>query len=88
MSAAAAPQPVPADQHWLSFRAGAQLVGLRVDSVRELLCTVGMEIAPPPGRASRSDDSVTGILSWQGGCVALLDVGRLGRLSGEVAHVA
>ena len=66
-----------------------QLVGLRVDSVGELLCTDGIEIEPPPpGRARRRDDPVTGVLSWQGGFVALLDVRKLCRLSGEGAHVA
>lgn len=66
-----------------------QLVGLRVDAVGELLCTDGIGIEPPPpGRASRTDDPVTGVLSWQGGFVALLDVCRLCRLSGEAGHVA
>ena len=60
------------------------LVGLRVDAVGELLCTDGIEIeAPPPGRARRTEDPVTGVFSWQGGFVALLDVCRLCRLSGE-----
>lgn len=66
-----------------------QRVGIRVDAIGELLCTDGSEIQPPPpGRASRSDDPVTGVLAWQGGFVALLDVGRLCRLRGEGAHVA
>ncbi len=48
-----------------------------------------MEIAPPPpGRVSRSEDPVSGVLAWQGGFVALLDVRRLCRLSGEIDHVA
>ena len=66
-----------------------QLVGVRVDAIGELLCSDGIDIAPPPpGRASRSDDPVSGILSWQGGFVALLDVRRLCRLSGADDHVA
>ena len=57
---------------------------MRVDEVGELLNTDGTEIAPPPpDRASRHDDPVSGILNWQGGFVALLDVRRLCRLSGE-----
>lgn len=66
-----------------------QLVGVRVDAVGDLLCSDGIDIAPPPpGRASRSDDPVSGVLSWQGGFVALLDVRRLCRLGGEADHVA
>lgn len=58
-----------------------QQVGVRVDAVGELVCSSGVEIAaPPPGRATREDDPVNGILPLQGGFVALLDVGRLCRL--------
>ncbi len=60
---------------------GPHLVGLRVDAVGELLSSDGLEIAPPPpGRVSRADDPVSGVLPWQGGFVALLDVRRLCRL--------
>lgn len=63
---------------------GAHLVGLRVDDVGELLHTEGEDIAPPPpGRASRTEDPVNGVLAWQGGFVALLDVSRLCRLNRE-----
>ena len=63
---------------------GNYLVGLRVDDIGELLQTGGSEIAPPPpGRAGRTDDPVTGVLAWQGGFVALLDVRRLCRLKQE-----
>ncbi|KZC17902.1 chemotaxis protein CheW [Rhodanobacter sp. FW510-R12] len=66
-----------------------QQVGLRVDAVGELLGSDGREIAPPPpGRADRRDDPVSGVLAWQGGFVALLDVRRLCRLDGEDGHVA
>jgi purine-binding chemotaxis protein CheW len=66
-----------------------QLVGLQVDAVGELLNIGGKEVAPPPaGRACRQDDPVTGVLSWQDGFVALLDIGRLCRLKTENTHVA
>ncbi len=85
----APPGTDPASVRIIMLTHVGQLVGLRVDAVGELLCTDGTEIEPPPpGRASRSDDPVTGVLSWQGGFVALLDVCRLCRLSGEGAHVA
>ncbi|RCS30404.1 chemotaxis protein CheW [Rhodanobacter denitrificans] len=66
-----------------------QQVGLLVDAVGELLGRDGREIAPPPpGRADRRDDPVSGVLAWQGGFVALLDVRRLCRLGGENGDVA
>ncbi|GAB3789637.1 chemotaxis protein CheW [Dyella agri] len=59
-------------------------LGLKVDAVGELLCSDGLEIAPPPpGRASRDDDPVSGVLPWREGFVALLDAGRLYRLDEE-----
>jgi purine-binding chemotaxis protein CheW len=62
------------------------VVGLRVDAVGELLLP-GAEAAapPPPGRATRADDPVTGVLPWKGGFVALLDVRRLCRLPEDAA---
>lgn len=66
-----------------------QMVGLRVDAVGELLNIGGAEVAPPQsGRANRPDDPVSGVLSWQDGFVALLDIGRLCRLTTENTHVA
>lgn len=59
----------------------SHLVGLRVDAVGELLLPGADAVAPPPpGRAVRADDPVTGVLPWKGGFVALLDVRRLCRL--------
>lgn len=79
----------PADVRIVMLAHAGHLVGLRVDAVGELLCTDGIEIEPPPpGRASRRDDPVTGVFSWQGGFVALLDVRRLCRSGGEDTHVA
>jgi purine-binding chemotaxis protein CheW len=52
-----------------------------VDEVGELLLPGDEAVAPPPpGRAARHDDPVTGVLPWKGGFVALLDVPRLCRL--------
>ncbi len=79
----------PASVRIVMLAHAEHLVGLRVGAVGELLHSDGIEIEPPPpGRASRRDDPVTGVLSWQGGFVALLDVSRLCRLGGEAGHVA
>lgn len=60
---------------------GAHWVGLRVDAVGELLLPGdAVAVPPPPGRAARIEDPVTGVLPWKGGFVALLDVRRLCRL--------
>lgn len=85
------PQPStdPARARIVMLAHAGQLVGVRVDAIGELLRTDGLEVEPPPpGRASRRDDPVTGVVSWQGGFVALLDVGRLCRLNGDDGHVA
>ena len=83
------PEADPAMVRIVMLAPVGQLVGVRVDAVGDLLCSDGIDIAPPPpGRASRSDDPVSGVLSWQGGFVALLDVRRLCRLGGEADHVA
>jgi purine-binding chemotaxis protein CheW len=78
------PAADPARVRVVMLSHGSHQVGLRVDEVGELLSTDGVEIAPPPlDRAIRRDDPVSGVLNWQGGFVALLDVRRLCRLSGE-----
>lgn len=60
---------------------GSHCVGLRVDGVGELLEPAADAVAaPPPDRAVRDNDPVHGVLPWQGGFVALLDVRRLCRL--------
>jgi len=81
--------PDPASVRIVMLAHAEHLVGLRVGAVGELLHSDGVAIEPPPpGRASRRDDPVTGVMSWQGGFVALLDVCRLCRLGGEAGHVA
>lgn len=75
------PPPESAQVRLVILAYGQHLVGLRVDAVGELLSSDGLEIAPaPPGRVSREDDPVIGVLPWQGGFVVLLDVCRLCRL--------
>ena len=75
------PAPEPAQVRLVMLLHGVHLVGLRVDAVGELLSSDGVDIAlPPPGRVNRQDDPVSGVLPWQGGFVALLDVRRLCRL--------
>lgn len=64
------------------------LVGLRVDTVGDLLDVGAETLAPPPGRTSREDDPVDAVAPWQGGFVALLDVRRLCRLPEELEHAA
>ncbi len=84
----ALPEADPAKVRIVLLSHAAQLIGLRVDAVDELLSTEGIEVAPPPpGRARRSDDPVSGVLAWQEGFVALLDVRRLCRLHQESGHV-
>jgi purine-binding chemotaxis protein CheW len=85
------PSPIadPAQVRIIMLAPAGQLVGLRVEAVGELLCSDDVDIEPPPaGRARGRDDPVIGVLSWEGGFVALLDVPRLCRLTGEDAHVA
>ena len=66
-----------------------QALGLKVDAVGELLSSDGLEIEPPPpGRAARDDDPVSGVMPWRDGFVALLDVRRLYRLGGGDGDVA
>jgi purine-binding chemotaxis protein CheW len=60
---------------------GPHLVGIRVDAIGDLLSASPADIAPPlPGATVRDDDPVHGVLPWQGGFVALLDVRRVCRL--------
>lgn len=79
----------PAQVRVIMLSCAGQLIGLRVDAVGELLSTAAADIAPPPpGRVQRVDDPVRGVLPWQGGFVALLDVHRLCRMEQEAANGA
>ena len=64
--------------------ADGQLIGLRVDAIGDLIHPAAQTIEPPPaGRAARNDEPVSGVVPAAQGFVALLDIGRLCRLSGE-----
>lgn len=57
------------------------LVGLRVDAVDAMIRASVEDVLPPPSqRPGRDRDPVIGVLAWQGGFIALLDVGQLCRL--------
>ncbi|WP_232823534.1 chemotaxis protein CheW [Dyella sp. C9] len=71
----------PADVRLVMLSYGPHLVGLRVDAVGDIVTPGKAGITPPPpGGADRKDDPVHGVMPWQGGFVALLDVRQLCRL--------
>lgn len=70
-----------ADVRLVMLAYGSHLVGVRVDAVGDLVALETAQITPPPpGRVEREDDPVHGVLPWQGGFVALLDVRKFCRL--------
>lgn len=53
-------------------------VGVRIDAMGEVLDLSEAEVSPPPpGRVSRRDDPVEGVVTFREGFVALLDVRQL-----------
>jgi purine-binding chemotaxis protein CheW len=64
------------------------LVGLRVDAVGDLLDVTAEPLPAPPGRTARENDPIEGVVPWQGGFVALLDVRRMCRLPEELGEAA
>jgi purine-binding chemotaxis protein CheW len=63
----------------LEDEAGA--VGMRIDAIGDMLQLDPADIgAPPPGRAMRRDDPVSGVVTGSDGFVALVDVQRLCRV--------
>lgn len=60
---------------------GDEVVGVRVDAMGDVLDLGSAEVMPPPpGRASRADDPVEGVVPFAEGFVALLDVPHLCRM--------
>jgi purine-binding chemotaxis protein CheW len=57
------------------------VVGMRIDAIGDMLQLDVADVAlPPPGRAVRRDDPVSGVVTRDDGFVALVDVQRLCRV--------
>ena len=62
------------------FDEGGTVVGMRVDVIGEMLTFDPDDVAPPPpGRAERRDDPVSGVVTRDDGFIALVDVQKLCR---------
>jgi purine-binding chemotaxis protein CheW len=69
------------DERIMVLEQGDETVGMRIDAVGDMLTVAAADIAvPPPGRASRRGDPVSGVFTRGDGFVALVDVERLCRL--------
>lgn len=67
-------------QRVIVFDDAGTIVGLRIDVIGDMLQFDPAAIAlPPPGRAARRDDPVSGVITRDDGFIALVDVGRLCR---------
>jgi purine-binding chemotaxis protein CheW len=63
------------------FDDGGTVIGMKIDAIGDMLELDVADIAPPPpGRASRRGDPVSGVVTREDGFVALVDVQRLCRL--------
>lgn len=62
------------------FDEGGTVVGMRIDVIGEMLTFDPDDVAPPPpGRAERRDDPVSGVVTRDDGFIALVDVQKLCR---------
>lgn len=62
------------------FEDSGTAVGMLIDVIGEMLQFDADEVdPPPPGRANRRDDPVTGVITRDDGFIALVDVPRLCR---------
>jgi purine-binding chemotaxis protein CheW len=60
------------------FDNGGAVVGMLIDVIGEMLQFDAADVdLPPPGRADRRDDPVTGVITRDDGFIALIDVARL-----------
>ena len=65
------------------FDFGEEAVGVHIDAMGDVIDLRDAEVAPPPpGRASRGEDPVDGVVPLHGGFIALLDVTNLCRMKG------
>lgn len=71
----------PDDERIVIFDFGDEIIGVRVDAMGDVLDLAEAEVMPPPpGRATRADDPVEGVVPFNGGFVALLDVPQFCRM--------
>ena len=62
------------------FDDGGSTVGMRIDVIGDMLTFDADDVAPPPpGRAERRDDPVSGVITRDDGFIALVDVQKLCR---------
>lgn len=67
-------------QRVIVFDEGGSAVGMRIDVIGDMLRFDPADVSPPPpGRAERRDDPVSGVIAREDGFVALVDVPRLCR---------
>jgi purine-binding chemotaxis protein CheW len=67
-------------QRVIVFDEGGTVVGMRIDVIGEMLTFDADEVSPPPpGRAERRDDPVSGVITRDDGFIALVDVQKLCR---------
>ncbi|SEO66257.1 purine-binding chemotaxis protein CheW [Luteibacter sp. UNC138MFCol5.1] len=67
-------------QRVIVFDDSGSVVGMRIDVIGDMLTFAADEVAPPPpGRAERRDDPVSGVITRDDGFIALVDVARLCR---------
>lgn len=62
------------------FDDSGSVVGMRIDVIGDMLTFESDDVAPPPpGRAERRDDPVSGVITRDDGFIALVDVQKLCR---------
>lgn len=62
------------------FDDNGSVVGMRIDVIGDMLTFDADDVAPPPpGRAERRDDPVSGVITRDDGFIALVDVQKLCR---------
>ncbi|KAF1005556.1 MAG: Chemotaxis protein CheW [Luteibacter sp.] len=67
-------------QRVIVFDDAGSVVGMRIDLIGDMLQLDTSEVSPPPpGRAERRDDPVSGVVTRDDGFIALVDVPRLCR---------
>ena len=67
-------------QRVIVFDDNGSVVGMRIDVIGDMLTFDPEEVAPPPpGRAERRDDPVSGVITRDQGFIALVDVQKLCR---------